>query len=97
MLHCNVVIALYSLCLPSRGRTRKEIADNIPVVVDAVSKTQEITLKTTNKTYTFDRVFGQEATQQHIYDEVVTPILQEMLMGCVLMSVLPQPQPDTLN
>lgn len=64
-----------------RGRTQKEIADNIPVVVDAVSKTQEITLKTTNKTYTFDRVFGQEATQQHIYDEVINPILQEMLMG----------------
>lgn len=54
--------------------------------MDAVSNAQEITLKTTNKTYTFDRVFGQEATQQHIYDEVVTPILQEMLLGCVDVS-----------
>lgn len=64
-----------------RGRTQKEIAENIPVIVDAASNTQEITLKTTNKTYTFDRVFGQETTQQHIYDDVVSPILQEMLMG----------------
>ena len=64
-----------------RGRTQREIAENIPVIVDAASNTQEITLKTTNKTYTFDRVFGQETTQQHIYDDVVSPILQEMLMG----------------
>ncbi|KAI9287346.1 P-loop containing nucleoside triphosphate hydrolase protein [Umbelopsis sp. AD052] len=64
-----------------RGRTQREIAENIPVVVDAASNTQEITLKTTNKTYTFDRVFGQETSQQRIYDDVVSPILQEMLMG----------------
>jgi Kinesin motor domain len=67
--------------LQHRGRTQREIAENIPVIVDAASNTQEITLKTTNKTYTFDRVFGQETTQQHMYDDVVSPILQEMLMG----------------
>ncbi|KAG2176238.1 hypothetical protein INT43_005472 [Umbelopsis isabellina] len=64
-----------------RGRTQKEIAEKIPVIVDAVTNSQDITVKMTNKTYHFDRVFGQEATQQHMYDEVVSPILQEMLMG----------------
>jgi kinesin family protein 11 len=64
-----------------RGRTQKEIAENIPVIVDAVTNSQDITVKMTNKTYHFDRVFGQESTQQHMYDEVVSPILQEMLMG----------------
>lgn len=46
-----------------------------------MTNSQDITIKMTNKTYHFDRVFGQEATQQHMYDEVVSPILQEMLMG----------------
>jgi kinesin family protein 11 len=67
-----------------RGRTQKEIAENIPVIVDAVTNSQDITVKMTNKTYHFDRVFGQESTQQHMYDEVVSPILQEMIISSVL-------------
>ncbi|KAJ3105285.1 kinesin motor protein cin8 [Phlyctochytrium bullatum] len=34
-----------------------------------------------SKTYTFDRAFGPEATQEAIFDEVVSPILDEVLMG----------------
>jgi kinesin family protein 11 len=48
---------------------------------------REVTLLTTtttshhNKTYIFDRVFGEESTQKEIYDEIVLPILSEVLTG----------------
>ncbi|KXS09225.1 kinesin-domain-containing protein [Gonapodya prolifera JEL478] len=35
----------------------------------------------THKTYTFDRVFGPESDQETIYNDVVQPILEEVLMG----------------
>ncbi|KAL7751905.1 Kinesin- motor protein [Sorochytrium milnesiophthora] len=33
------------------------------------------------KTYTFDRVFGPEATQETVYEDVAAPILHEVLAG----------------
>ncbi|RKP07732.1 kinesin motor domain-containing protein [Thamnocephalis sphaerospora] len=35
----------------------------------------------TKRTFTFDRVFGPDATQETVYDDVVAPILQEVLNG----------------
>jgi kinesin family member 11 len=35
-----------------------------------------------NKTYTFDRVFGPEADQQMVYDDVVAPFLDEVEYLC---------------
>lgn len=32
-----------------------------------------------NKTYTFDRVFGGGASQQQVFDDVVQPIVEEVL------------------
>ena len=33
------------------------------------------------KTFTFDTVFGPESTQVKIYKEVVSPIVEEVLLG----------------
>ncbi|KAI1323757.1 kinesin-domain-containing protein [Xylariaceae sp. FL0255] len=70
-----------------RGRNAQEVRDNSAVVVstEAVKgKTVELSMgpsALSNKTYNFDRVFSQAADQSMIYDDVVKPILEEMLSG----------------
>ncbi|KAG0636196.1 P-loop containing nucleoside triphosphate hydrolase protein [Tuber brumale] len=71
-----------------RGRSEREIKENSGVVVSTPGglRGKEISLSMgplalSNKTYTFDRVFGPEANQNMIYDNVVAPILEEMLSG----------------
>ncbi|KAG9071877.1 kinesin motor protein cin8 [Linnemannia hyalina] len=67
-----------------RNRSEREVKENSPVVVQAQNK--EITVPSTlgdrapSKSYSFDRVF-MYSDQQSIYNEVVTPILEEVLLG----------------
>ena len=69
-----------------RGRSDREVKENSPVVVTATGglRGKEITVSNglvpplSNKTYTFDRVFGAEADQAMIYDDVVSPFLEEV-------------------
>jgi kinesin family protein 11 len=69
-----------------RGRSEREVKENSPVVVMATGglRGKEITVSNglvpplSNKTYTFDRVFGPEANQEMIYDDVVVPFLDEV-------------------
>ena len=42
---------------------------------------QEFGEKSNTKTFTFDKVFGPEATQIAVYSGVVQPIIEEVLMG----------------
>jgi hypothetical protein len=49
-------------------------------------KSRELTVKpsfneSTTKTYTFDKVFGPECDQPTLYEEVVSPMLHEVLTG----------------
>jgi len=68
-----------------RGRNEREVRENSGVVVstDGVKgKTVELSMgpsAVSNKTYHFDRVFSPAADQSMIYDEVVTPILDEVI------------------
>ncbi|KAI0881272.1 kinesin-domain-containing protein [Annulohypoxylon maeteangense] len=70
-----------------RGRTEREVSENSAVVVSTEGvkgKLVELSMGPTalsNKTYNFDRVFSQAADQSMIYDDVVKPILEEMLGG----------------
>ncbi|RPB11385.1 kinesin-domain-containing protein [Morchella conica CCBAS932] len=71
-----------------RGRSEREIRESSVVVVSTPGglRGREIALSMgplalSNKTYSFDRVFGPEADQTMIYDDVVAPMLDEMLMG----------------
>ncbi|KAI5858375.1 P-loop containing nucleoside triphosphate hydrolase protein [Tricharina praecox] len=69
-----------------RGRSEREKAENSAVIVSHPSTT-EVALalgplaSIENKIYTFDRTFGPEADQQRIYDNVVQPLLNEVLDG----------------
>lgn len=68
-----------------RGRNDREVRENSGVVVD-VQSAREVSIQTgplalSNKTYSFDRVFGAEADQSMVYDQVVSPILEEALSG----------------
>ncbi|KAK3393839.1 putative kinesin-related protein bimC [Podospora didyma] len=70
-----------------RGRNDREVKENSHVVVktDGVKGNQvELSMgpnALSNKTYSFDRVFSQAADQTMIFDDVVQPILDEMLEG----------------
>ena len=70
-----------------RGRSDREVRENSGVVVSTAGvKGQHVELSMgpsalSNKTYHFDKVFSPAADQSMIYDEVVTPILDEMLAG----------------
>ncbi|KAK9240186.1 P-loop containing nucleoside triphosphate hydrolase protein [Lipomyces kononenkoae] len=68
-----------------RGRNDREIKESSGVVISATGH-KDITVQTgplalSNKTYSFDRVFGPEADQAMVYDDVVAPILEEALAG----------------
>ncbi|KAF8541673.1 P-loop containing nucleoside triphosphate hydrolase protein [Trichophaea hybrida] len=69
-----------------RGRSEREKSENSNVVVSHPSTT-EVALalgplaSVENKLYTFDRTFGPDADQQRIYDNVVAPLLNEVLDG----------------
>ncbi|KAK9432771.1 P-loop containing nucleoside triphosphate hydrolase protein [Lipomyces doorenjongii] len=68
-----------------RGRNEREVKESSGVVISATGQ-KDITVQTgplalSNKTYAFDRVFGPEADQAMVYEEVVAPILEEALAG----------------
>ncbi|KAK9719990.1 Kinesin- motor protein [Basidiobolus ranarum] len=71
----------------SRGRNDKELRENSPSAIQCDSLIgSEIALSAghydkTARTYTFDKVFGPEATQEHVYDNVVKSFLEEVIMG----------------
>ena len=70
-----------------RGRNDREVRENSGVVVstDGVKgKNVELSMGASalsNKTYHFDKVFSPAADQSMIYDDVVTPILDEVRIG----------------
>ncbi|KDQ09272.1 hypothetical protein BOTBODRAFT_191177 [Botryobasidium botryosum FD-172 SS1] len=78
-----------------RVRSDREIQENSPIIVKTNgARGEEITIETAmpnpnlggislppTRTYPFDRVFGPEADQAMIYHDVVSPILDEVLMG----------------
>jgi hypothetical protein len=51
-----------------------------PVILEP-SGHKDVLLTTTNKRFSFDRVFDQNATQENIYVEVVQPILDQVMEG----------------
>ncbi|KAI0456316.1 P-loop containing nucleoside triphosphate hydrolase protein [Xylaria acuta] len=70
-----------------RGRSEREVRESSAVVVSTDAgkgKTVQLSMgpsALSNKTYNFDRVFSPAADQSVIYDDVVKPILEEMLSG----------------
>ncbi|KAF1816833.1 kinesin-domain-containing protein [Eremomyces bilateralis CBS 781.70] len=70
-----------------RGRNEREVKENSGVVVstDGIKgKSVELSMgpsALSNKTYHFDKVFSPAADQIMVFDEVVAPILDEVLDG----------------
>lgn len=66
-----------------RGRNDREIKAKSSVVVDTTLSRSDIAIKAhgESKTYSVDRVFGPEADQSLIFDEIVAPIVDDMLYG----------------
>lgn len=67
-----------------RGRNDREVRENSGVVVSAdgiIGRNVELSMgpsALSNKTYQFDKVFSSAADQFMVFDEVVTPILDEV-------------------
>ena len=58
---------------------RKETDERARRCVDVNEKTGEIRIG--RKDYKFDKVFGPNSNQLSVYNEVVTPIINEVLLG----------------
>ncbi|KAJ6496722.1 kinesin 2 [Mycena vitilis] len=85
-----------------RRRSEREIADNSPIIVSSTgAKSKDLSIEAALpqstlgvvtlppvRTYPFDLVFGPEADQALIYHEVVSPMLDEVVMGynCTLFA-----------
>ncbi|KAJ1949417.1 hypothetical protein IWQ62_006738, partial [Dispira parvispora] len=76
-----------------RGRNEREKRENYPLVISTqggreVHVANHSFDKVLGKTYTFDRVYGPEARQADIHDQVAVPLLEEVLMGynCTLFA-----------
>jgi len=67
-----------------RGRNERELQENSSVVVRTngiKSKTVELSMRPnalSNKMYSFDGVFSPAADQQMIFDEIASPVLDEV-------------------
>ncbi|ORX58671.1 kinesin-domain-containing protein [Hesseltinella vesiculosa] len=75
--------------LRCRGRNEAELAADSPVILEPNGH-REVLLTTNNRMFTFDRVFDQHATQEHIYNEVAQPILDQVLEGYTMEGNLHQ-------
>ncbi|KAJ5096421.1 hypothetical protein NUU61_005777 [Penicillium alfredii] len=70
-----------------RGRNEREIKENSGVVLSAEGvkgKSLDLSMgpnAVANKTYAFDKVFSPAADQTIVYEDVVLPIVNEMLAG----------------
>lgn len=68
-----------------RGRNDREVRENSGVVVSTngiKGSTVDLSMgpsAVSNKTYQFDKVFSPAADQSMIFDEVVSPILNEVI------------------
>jgi len=85
-----------------RRRSDREMQESSPIIVSSSgARSQEVTIETSTpvsslgiitlpptRTYPFDLVFGPEADQAMIYHDVVSPMLDEVLMGynCTLFA-----------
>ncbi|OQR99117.1 kinesin [Thraustotheca clavata] len=62
-----------------RPLNEREKASPRPSAVSVATKTHQVTVR--KKTYTFDRVFGQYATQKDIFKGIVQSVVDEALAG----------------
>lgn len=85
-----------------RRRSQREIEDNSPIIVTSNgAKSNQLSIETSaptstlgivtlppSRTYPFDLVFGPEADQASIYHDVVSPMLDQVVMGynCTLFA-----------
>ncbi|SRR6266403_1648193 len=96
---CEINIQVVVRC---RRRSEREVQESSPIIVNTegarshavsietaapVSSLGVVTLPPT-RTYPFDLVFGPEADQSMIYQDVVHPMLEEVLLGynCTLFA-----------
>jgi kinesin family protein 11 len=78
----NVQVAVR--CRPINGEEKRT---NQPTIISCDSANKAVNVsygppgKKTNKTYSFDRVFGMYSTQEEVFDGIVRPIVDEVLAG----------------
>lgn len=73
--------------LRCRPFNEDELRANVPQVVSCNEQRLEVTLfqslanKQVDRTFTFDKVFGPKSQQRSLYDQAISPIVNEVLEG----------------
>ena len=72
------------VCVRCRPINKKEKDERARRCVEVSEKSGEI--RVGKKTYTFDKVFGPQSGQIEVYQNIVTPIINEVLQGKIFKS-----------
>ncbi|KAI5055738.1 hypothetical protein GOP47_0029259 [Adiantum capillus-veneris] len=69
--------------LRCRPLNEDELRINVPQVILCNEARREVTIATKliDRTFTFDKVFGQQAQQKDLYGQAISPIVNEVLEG----------------
>ncbi|WOG91218.1 hypothetical protein DCAR_0310466 [Daucus carota subsp. sativus] len=84
--NCNRELNVQVL-LRCRPLSEEDQRSNVPMVVTCnehrreVSISQNVANRQVDKVFTFDKVFGPKAQQRSIYDQAISPIVNEVLDG----------------
>lgn len=85
----RVYLILFASCICSKSNERDIVVYTSPQRCKEIVVHTNSTDKVSSKTYTFDRVFGQDTDQEQVYNDIVQPILEEVLMGLVIIAKAP--------
>lgn len=76
--------AIYKLVHAIRPRNASEKKAGSSSVIECNVKKGEVQVqleKATSKTFTFDKVFGPDSKQIHVYKAIAAPLIDEVLTG----------------
>ena len=76
-----------NVILRCRPQSKEELAGRAPVAVKCNESSREVCVyqniagKQTDRTYTFDKAFGPATHQEQLYEQAISPIVDEVLDG----------------
>ena len=72
-----------TVLLRIRPRNSREVKENASVIATASSEAKQVSVKYTHeltKTFTFDKVFGPNSTQEHVFNGIKN-MVNEVFLG----------------
>ncbi|XP_023322864.1 chromosome-associated kinesin KIF4 [Eurytemora carolleeae] len=69
------------VALRIRPLVSKETREGCQVALEKVENEPQVHILNTNKCFTYDYAYGDESEQEHVYQEAIRPILENLFKG----------------